>query len=528
MTRVRWYGPTLVLVVALLLVMLIGPQLVQRLEWYRTGEQISLARNGNLENLSLAELSEAFRNVARGVGPSVVHIQVEGKLPPRSQLGLEFDERLRRRFLLPERDQEEPGRDEPELRQYDVPHVLGNASGWVYDDQGHIITNNHVVEHGQKITVKFANKSVRVAQVVGKDRFTDIAVLKVEGGDLHPVPLASRTVEQGEIVFAFGSPFGYEFSMSQGIVSAKGRQIDILRPRGGYEDFIQTDASINRGNSGGPLTNIFGEVVGMNTAIATRGNPDANFNGMGFAIPARMIRHVVEDLISEGKVVRGYLGVEITELKEDMAYTFGYEGQGVLVHSPQAGFPAADAGVQSNDIIMKVDGDPVQSTKELQDLIALCRPGQTVELEIYRGKEPDDPGETVTIPVTIVAKPDKTLASGSPREPDEPQEPQSGSETMQALAKLGLERIETATPEQFQRLYVPGVVVITVRPNSAAHGAGVRRGHIITGVFGTPVTNTDELVAELTRHDMTRPIRVRVHDGESDSAVVLVLPDGEQ
>ncbi|NJL31408.1 MAG: PDZ domain-containing protein, partial [Phycisphaerales bacterium] len=250
---------------------------------------------------------------------------------------------------------------------------MGSGSGWVYSADGHIITNNHVIEEADRIEVRFFNGESMDAVVVGTDPKTDVAVIKVDATKLHASTLATEPVEQGEIVFAFGAPFRFEFSMSQGIVSGQGRQLGILAERQGYENFIQTDAAINPGNSGGPLTNIYGQVVGMNTAIASR---TGAFNGLGFAIPIDMVKKVVDELIATGTVQRGYLGIFIEELDPRMARTFGYDGKGVLVTNPIDGGPAAEAGVQRGDIITKVEGKPVSTPDELRNLVADLAPGK--------------------------------------------------------------------------------------------------------------------------------------------------------
>ena len=537
MTRIRWYGPTLALVIAVLLVMLVGPGLVRRLSWHQTERHVELARDSNLQNVSLADLSAAFRNVATAVRPSVVHIQVEGRVPRSRRRALE--DHMRKllpnapwsphRFFVPpddegDEDQEESDNDST-LRAY------GTGSGWVYDAE-HIVTNNHVVEDGDRITVIFSNNSERIVEVVGQDRETDIAVLRVKSGALHPVQLATQTVEQGEIVFAFGSPFGFEFSMSQGIVSAIGRKPGILSEVQGYENFIQTDAAINRGNSGGPLTNIYGEVIGMNTAIATHSNPQANFNGIGFAIPASMIRKHVDNLIEHGRVVRGYLGVFIEDLSEERAWTFGYEGKGVRVDRPIPDGPAADAGIQSDDIITAIDGKPMQNLEVLRNLIAGRTPGTSVELEIFRGKSPDDPGQTLTIDVEIAEKP-KDLRERSIVEfrPDDEIPDQTEDDVRRDnLIKLGIKRFKKATAESVQRYrrrFVPGVLVTSVRGGSAAAKAGITSGQIITEVFGVPVTDVPELLTEITKHDLARPVRLRINYGRFERTVFLEIPEDD-
>jgi len=525
MTRIRWYGPALVLVFTVLLVMLMGPGLIRKLQWHRVGAHIELAREDNLSSLALSQLSEAFRNVATSVRPGVVHIQIEGRRISQ-RLPRDLQDTLppffRRYFNQPKGTDDE---ERPDLHRYDPFTPFGSGSGWVYDDR-HIVTNNHVIEHAHRITVKFSDETQLTAEVVGSDPPTDIAVLRIRDGQLHPIPLATAPVQQGEIVFAFGSPFNYEFSMSQGIVSAKGREIGILRARAGFEDFIQTDAAINRGNSGGPLTNIFGEVVGMNTAIATAGNPERSFNGMGFAIPAYMIREIVEDLIDDGKVIRGYLGVVIEDLTPAKAYTFGFEGVGILVVQPQEGFPAAVAGVQPDDIITRVNGQPVSNVKQLQDIVKRSEPGTSIALEIYRGRNPDTPGETLTVDVELVSRPEDPFEASLPNSPHRNEvEDDIIHRTEETLAKLGIEDITTARGDG--RTQSTGVIVREVRPGSAAQAAGLGPGDVITAIFGTPVASRRALLAELGQYDATRPIRLRVTDGRTQRSVFLVLPNEE-
>jgi serine protease Do len=543
MTRIRWYGPTLVLLTTCLIVMLAGPAMVRRLSWHQVEGRIELARDSNTGDISLAAMSQAFRNVAKVVKPSVVHIQVEGRTRKVRLRRQDREEQMRRWFFdrrrrppswhdddSDERPEDEhpqkKGGDEPDFRSY-TP--MGAGSGWVFDEQ-HIVTNNHVVEEGDKITVVFSNESKRTAKVVGKDPDTDIAVLRVAGGGLHPAEICSVPVEQGEIVFAFGSPFGFEFSMSQGIVSAKGRKPGIVRAQG-YENFIQSDAAINRGNSGGPLTNIYGEVVGMNTAIATRGNPEANFNGIGFAIPAAMIRKHVTDLIAEGKVVRGFLGVQIMDLDENKAYTFGYDGKGVLVYAPMEGSPAQDAGVRPDDIIIKINDVPVSTMEQLRHVVAAQAPGAKVNLEIFRGTSPNEPGETLNIAVEIVEKPTKLNRNSfvDPSQPDEPKaEPDPKIRDHKSLRHLGLLRVVTASRtlmEHYERAFVEGVLVTKVADGSPAQRAGIREGAIITRVFAQRVKDVDELIEAIAAADVEKPIRLRIDVGEAEVSVFLEPSD---
>jgi serine protease Do len=514
-----------VLLMTALVVMLMGPAVTRQLAHVHKAEELHQIRNDLHQNGTLAELSNAFRQVAQTVEPSVVHIQVAMRSPHRGApdadsleefrrfFGPQFEERFRR-----EQERRENGED---MQEYDVPRPTGTGSGWVYTEDGYIITNNHVITGrdnqtvADKITVKFANGSQYDATVVGRDPKTDIAVIKIDGGPFHAAAIAQEDVEQGDMVFAFGSPLGYEFSMSQGIVSAKGRTLDIIAE--GYEMFIQTDAAINRGNSGGPLTNIYGEVIGMNTVIASR---TGDFNGLGFAIPVAQIHEVADQLIESGEVTRGYLGIQINDLTADMARTFGYEGRGVLVERPIKGTPAAEAGLEAGDIIVTVDGNPVSDTNDLRFLVANKRPGTAIKLEIFRN------GEIIEKTITVARLTDDAIArarggqgGGAPGEPDEAEDHEA-----EVLRKLGLEMVRTYDRELAERLGMPeaaGVIVEDVRSRSVAAANRILPRTIITHVMGKPVATVAELVAELESHDLTEPVRLRllVHNPRTDEFI---------
>lgn len=529
MNRIRWYGPTLVLLVAVVLVMVAGPYLAQQIAWAQAGARITLIRDSLSQNPSLATLSEAFRHVAEVVEPSVVHIQIEQKGGGPGERITEED--LLRRFFGPHpfdleprrrrtpRSDEEPDeqQEDQNLDRFNVPRVVGAGSGWVYDSQGHVITNHHVVKDADAITVRFQDGTERQATVVGTDPKTDIAVLKIEGGVLHPATLATEPVEQGDIVFAFGSPLGFEFSMSQGIVSAKGRQLRILTD-GGYENFIQTDAAINRGNSGGPMTNIYGQVVGMNAAIASR---STGFQGLGFAIPVSTLKHVVGQLIEDGKVSRGYLGIYIADLDPKLARTFGYDGTGVLVEDPIEDGPAAAAGIRRGDIITKLNGQSVQTANELRHKVAAHRPGTRLSLEVFRD------GKMVDLEVTIAQLPDEVDGRGG-RDGEGRSQGTDDDSGRLLLRKLGLRSVNTMDPQiakRFGAKMVPGVLVRSVRRESAADAAGITEGQIITDVMGVKVETVDELVKELKKHDISEGVRLSVVDGDLERFVFLELPD---
>ncbi|HCD31399.1 MAG TPA: hypothetical protein DER01_03265 [Phycisphaerales bacterium] len=312
MVKVRWYGPTLVLLLTVLTIMVIGPSLSRQIVHAGKAEEIRLIQQSLEQSGTLAQLSQAFRDVASTVEPSVVSIQVlqktngrRGSLPNGAPMGPEelFERWFNPHGRTPQQRQPNQQQDEEEIEGYDQYNPLrpyGSGSGWVFNDQGYIITNNHVVTKqdgktpADEIKVKFHDGRERIATIVGTDPKSDIAVIKVDG-PVIPAKLADHeSIAQGDIVFAFGSPFGIEFSMSQGIVSATNRRNLQIIGGDGFEDFIQTDAAINPGNSGGPLTNIYGHVIGMNTAIASRTGAS---NGIGFAIPITMVKSIADQIV---------------------------------------------------------------------------------------------------------------------------------------------------------------------------------------------------------------------------------------
>jgi S1-C subfamily serine protease len=504
MNRIRWYGPSILLLVALVAVMVLGPSLMRQLTWTRDDTRITLIAD-TLPNMpALEELSRAFKLVGEMVEPSVVHIQA-------------VQEQAGGRFI---------GRTYP------------SGSGWVYDEHGHIVTNNHVVESATEIRVKFADGSERDARLVGGDPKTDVAVIKVDGGWLHPAHIAKDAVTKGDIVFAFGSPLHFEFSMSQGIVSATGRRLGLTDERGrfgmmirsGYENFIQTDAAINPGNSGGPLTNIHGEVIGMNTAIASEGPSrrgdgtyiPGGFIGLGFAIPVDIIVPVADQIIANnGRIERGYMGVYISDMTPAMAKTYGYDGVGVLVDDPVEGLPGARAGLQRGDIITEIEGRAMTTADDLRFKVASYPPGSKIEVKYFRD------GELQTATVTLDRLPGSSVVRVTPDvEPAEPEEAepaiaeapdqQAEAETVPpqdaALRRYGFTSVGDMTPEAAERMrvdYHPGVLVLGVeRGSPAAEAAIFAQQQIITGVMGQPVENIEQLTEALAAQDPDKPVRI--------------------
>jgi serine protease Do len=393
----------------------------------------------------------SFSQLAEAVGPAVVNIRTVKTLKGGGPVFRHF--------------QREPGgRENPfnefferffgeEMqREFKQPSL---GSGFIIDKEGHVVTNNHVIEDADQIKVKLDDQKEFDAQVIGRDPSTDLALLKIKSTHDYPVVKLgdSAQLKVGQWVVAIGSPFGLERTVTAGIVSAKGRVIG----SGPYDDFIQTDASINPGNSGGPLLNLKGEVVGINTAIIASGQ------GIGFAIPINLAKGIITQLKSGGEVTRGWLGVAIQDVNPEMADYYGIEAQkGVFVADVFKGDPADAAGIKPKDIIVEVNGQKVDSTRQLTSLVANIPVGQSAKVKVIRDGQPK------SLTVKIAKRDDSKVAARS-EAPEKREDP------------LGL-RVSGLTPEIAQRFNIresSGVIVIDVQNGSQADEAGVRVGDII-------------------------------------------------
>ena len=355
-------------------------------------------------------------------------------------------------------------------RDYKVPSL---GSGFVISKDGYIVTNNHVVEDVDSIRVKFDDGLELDAEIVGRDPKTDLALIRVESEKpLAALPLGdSDAIRPGDWVVAIGNPFGLEHTVTAGIVSAKHRRIG----QGNYDDFIQTDAAINPGNSGGPLINLSGEVVGINTAI----NPRANT--IGFAVPVNMAKDILPQLQIAGRVVRGWLGVVIQQISEDLAEQFELDStEGALVTRIDPSGPAAEAGIERGDVIVEFDGQRVAEMEALPRLVAATEVGKSVNLVVIRD------GKRKKIKVEIGELDDATLVAENNNESD-------------GVVSFGL-RVQDLTPELAEQLGVEegaGVVITQVEPSSAADEAKLRRGDVILEVERQAITNTRDLRKQL-------------------------------
>lgn len=368
------------------------------------------------------------------------------------------------------------------------------GSGFIIDGAGYIVTNNHVIEHADEIKVKLANGREFAGKVVGTDPKTDLALIKIEGPkDLTPLRMGdSDALEVGSWVVAVGSPFGLEQTVTAGIVSAKGRTIGA----GPYDNFIQTDASINVGNSGGPLINTRGEVVGINTAI------EAGGQGIGFAIPVNLAKEVVAQLKDKGKVTRGWLGVGIQEVTPELAKSFGLkEERGALVAQVFKETPAEQAGIEQGDVIVEFDGKQVKYSKDLPQIVASTPAGKNVSIKIVRN------GKTITKDLKIAEMQEKT----------------TGVVEAPTGKKLGI-AVQDITPEVSRQLGLKdtkGVVVAQVEQGGAAADAGIRKGDVIREVNRKPVADVEEFMKEVGQAKDGGDTLLLVQRGENKMFMVV-------
>ncbi|HOO16229.1 MAG TPA: DegQ family serine endoprotease [Phycisphaerae bacterium] len=429
-----------------------------------------------------ADLSAAFERVAQIIQPSVVNVESV----KRVQVSQRAPRELREFFggdlfekLFPER------RDTQE----------GLGSGVIISPEGYILTNAHVVQNAERVRVTLPAPDDRefVADVVGTDPLTDLAVIKIAANGLRPAKLGnSDELRVGEWVVAVGNPFGLKSTMTAGIVSATGRSnVGVAS----YEDLIQTDAAINPGNSGGPLVNLRGEVVGITTAIFSR---SGGYMGIGFAIPSNMVEKIMPQLIAEGRVIRGSLGVAIQNLNPGLARTFGYDSaSGVLISDVTPSSPAEKAGLQRGDIVVSYRGQPTAKSADLRGMVADTKPGTRVPLEIVRN------GKPMSLEVTVGELAEKVQTASH-----EEKTPSAGSQT-----KMGI-TIHDLTPELIRELRLGpeqrGVVVTKVEPLSPADRAGLSVGDVITVVGDRPVKNIDDFKEAMSGQDLSRGVRLEV------------------
>jgi len=459
---------------------------------------------------ALKNLGNAFADITDETSPAVVFIRIEKRISNR----MRFDSRgqgipedfFERFFGIPGHPAPGGRQQTPEPEGEGVPVPVGQGSGFILSADGHIITNHHVVNEADNIVVTLNDGREFDATVVGSDADTEIAVIKIDADGLPTLKLGdSDNLRVGEWVLAIGNPFGLSHSVTAGIVSAFGRSDVNVSTDGFLADFIQTDAAINPGNSGGPLLNLDGEVVGLNTAILSR---SGGYMGIGFAIPINMVKYVTTQLIENGKVIRGFVGIRIQDLDPEMSQYWEGVDQGVLVIEVVPDTPAAAVGVMNDDVIIALNGKPVADAGAFKSRVSIIAPGNTATLTIMRN------GEKLEKIVTVAAFPDELQPGGATVE--------KGVGKNESLG-ISVQDMSEDLAEDFGYAGVEGVLVTEVKPNSAAALANLREGMLIQEVNRKPVKNVEEFNAALeeSANDRSVLLRVRVDDVSSYIAVKI-------
>lgn len=494
-TKVTHLGPSIVVLAAAGATLFAGPAAFRMAMTTSTKVEVDHATARLASKNILAEFSAATSDVATIVEPSVVHVSTEGSRASANG----------------------------------VRHFASSGSGWIWDDAGHIVTNAHVVDGADRIDIQLHTGELRAATVVGMDLRSDIAILSIEPGDLFPATRASSyDLHQGDLVFAFGSPFDFRFSMSSGIVSGIGRAagLDDID----YENFIQVDAAINPGNSGGPLTDVYGRVVGMNTAIATgRGQTigQGQFAGVGLAIPMSMIESVVDQVIETGVVRKGFMGVSLVELDEPSLTNAArslpgfavhadrihddHFGEGVAISRVVEGSPADRAGMQVGDVIEHVATRRARGLEQLKSMVSSYRPGSEVVFSIWRWNDAAVGGSHLDLVLTLGELSSRDVSPWA----------------VNVLSSLGIEELTRCTPEEALAAgvpYTPGVLV-TANDDARPLGNALPIGTTIVAVDGKALSTVDELHARIERAISSSG---RLRGFSRPFPLAAILPDGQE
>jgi len=470
-------------------------------EWLKPPESGRPASTGALMD---------FADIAERTLPAVVGVQNTSiQTVPEGQGETPFEQDPFFRFFFRQQD--------PERRSE------GFGSGFIISSDGYVLTNNHVVQDATKLTVELKNGDKYVANVIGKDPSIDLALIKIDPGD-KPLPVLalgdSQDLRVGEWVLAIGNPLGLDYTVTVGVVSAKARNFPIGNTIPGVASFIQTDAAINKGNSGGPLVNSRGQVVGINTAIFRGGFDNPLVEGVGFALPINVARDAVQQLLETGSVQRGFLGITMNsiDLDEDARDYYGLpDTHGVVVTRVQRNMPAEKAGVRQNDVIRSVDGEEIANRNDLLARIATRRPGETVALGVFRG------GKTVTIPVTLMSRDEGLAAQQRPQAPTAAPVPEDTP-----ADDLGIE-VDEITPAARDHLdideSVVGVVVTDVNASSTAADKGIAPGMVITAVDGKPIRSIADWNRAMSKLGVGDIVMLDIRAGAQDLFVHLKVPE---
>ncbi|MBV8205665.1 MAG: Do family serine endopeptidase [Acidobacteria bacterium] len=463
---------------------------------------------------SLLSLDKAMEALASRVTPAVVNIAVTARVKQSAEQG-DTQRELppdMERFFNQFGDQFGfgPGQGRRQFRmrpqQPQVEHVGG--SGVVVSPDGYIVTNNHVVNGATDIQVTFPDRRVMTAKLIGTDSVTDLAVVKVDGHDMPNVGWGdSRSLHPGQTVLAFGNPLGMRFTVTRGIVSAVNRTNPFSEDRRKPGEFIQTDAAINQGNSGGPLVDAHGQVVGINTFLIS---PSGAFAGMGFAIPSQIARPTVEKLINSGKIEHGYMGVGITDVTPQNAKFFNMEkATGAVVTEVTPDSPSSKAGMKVGDVVVAVNGHAVSDAGDLQATVTELSPGTPIKLGVMRD------GKTITVPLTLGEYNNKTAESSS------------GWSESGEKGRWGM-GLSDLTPDARQQLEVPsgvhGAVIMQVQPGSQADNAGLSQGDVITQVNRHEVASAAEAQKALANIPKGEDALLLVYTNGGSTYVVMHSP----
>jgi serine protease Do len=462
----------------------------------------------------------SFADIVEKVKPAVFAVRVkvqdsksenmqfggggEFRVPPGSPL-----ERFFKRFGF-----EAPDGMQPRGRGQQRRHFsMAQGSGFFISADGYAVTNNHVVERGQTVEIKMDDGRTYDAKVVGTDPRTDIALLKAEGRNFPHVPFAEKQPRIGDWVLAVGNPFGLGGSVTAGIISASGRDIGA----GPYDDFLQIDAPVNKGNSGGPAFDVDGGVVGVNTAIYS---PSGGNVGIAFAIPAETVKQVVAQLKDKGHVTRGWIGVQIQPVTKDIADSLGLKDQkGALVADPQDNGPAAKAGIKSGDVIMSVNGNAVRDARDLARKIGGLPPDESVNLGVYRD------GAEKAVTVKLGTMPDERQAKAAFGDRDRGDREHGDRNENGDVPKLGL---SLAPAGSVAGIGGDGVVVTDVDPDGPAAQRGFKTGDVIVEIAGKAVSNPSDVRKALSaaQSDGKRTVLMRVKSGDATRFVALPVSRG--
>lgn len=480
-----------------------GALIISGITWSQHQEAVAVAPIKSAQDLSMS-----FRHVAAEVLPSVVSISTKSKV---QEVSAENNPLL---------DESSPFRDffrnDPRFRdmmknqgqgqgrRMRTPSQQGMGSGFIIDESGVIMTNNHVVRDADEVVVTLQDGRKFVAHDIKTDPRTDVAILRIDASGLKAAKLGdSHQTEVGDWVLAVGSPFGYDMTVTAGIISAKGRGIGAVE----REDFLQTDAAINPGNSGGPLLNLNGEVIGVNTAISSR---SGGYDGIGFAVPIHIAGWVGDQLTKSGSVKRGYLGIRNGSVTDELAKTFKVNArEGVIVAQVLDGSPAEKAGLEPNDVILSINGKKVNDPKEIQQLVERLDTGKSYAMHIIRDGKPKE------LTVTIEEMPSNFGPSKHEVESQRPSE--------RKFNDLGLE-LQALTPDLAKQLGFKtdkGVVVTGLKEDGPAAHSGVKQGDLIEKVGTVAVSTIDEFNDAVKQHSLKDGIVLHLRTNEGKRFVIV-------